>query len=94
MAKHWSTQHYVSLEYGIRTFDSSIGGLGGCPYNPGATGNVAIEDMVCFMEELGMKPETIWMLKWILVRGLRLRQILATSSVRKATLGKRARSLI
>ncbi|KAH8811567.1 hypothetical protein F5884DRAFT_782602 [Xylogone sp. PMI_703] len=46
----------VSLEHGIRTFDSSVGGLGGCPYSPGATGNVATEDMVYFMESLGMDP--------------------------------------
>jgi hydroxymethylglutaryl-CoA lyase len=45
----------VSLEHGIRTFDSSVGGLGGCPYSPGATGNVATEDMVYFMESLGME---------------------------------------
>ena len=44
----------VSLEQGIRTFDSSVGGLGGCPYSPGATGNVATEDMVYFLESLGM----------------------------------------
>jgi hydroxymethylglutaryl-CoA lyase len=44
----------VALEHGIRTFDSSIGGLGGCPYSPGATGNVATEDMVYFMGSLGM----------------------------------------
>ncbi len=44
----------VSLEHGIRTFDSSVGGLGGCPYSPGATGNVATEDMIYFMESLGM----------------------------------------
>lgn len=44
----------VSLESGIRTFDSSVGGLGGCPYSPGATGNVATENMVYFMESLGM----------------------------------------
>ncbi|CAM1504123.1 Fc.00g017140.m01.CDS01 [Cosmosporella sp. VM-42] len=44
----------VSLEHGIRTFDSSVGGLGGCPYSPGATGNVATENMVYFMETLGM----------------------------------------
>ncbi|KAK5657267.1 hypothetical protein OQA88_3326 [Cercophora sp. LCS_1] len=36
----------VALEHGIRTFDSSVGGLGGCPYSPGATGNVATEDVV------------------------------------------------
>ncbi|KFA61175.1 hypothetical protein S40285_02185 [Stachybotrys chlorohalonatus IBT 40285] len=45
----------VSLEQGIRTFDSSVGGLGGCPYSPGATGNVATENMVYFMETLGME---------------------------------------
>lgn len=44
----------VSLEHGIRIFDSSVGGLGGCPYSPGATGNVATENMVYFMETLGM----------------------------------------
>ncbi|KAL2024320.1 hypothetical protein VTK56DRAFT_8802 [Thermocarpiscus australiensis] len=45
----------VALEHGIRTFDCSVGGLGGCPYSPGATGNVATEDMVYFMETLGME---------------------------------------
>ena len=44
----------VSLEHGIRSFDSSVGGLGGCPYSPGATGNVATEDMVYFLDSLGM----------------------------------------
>ncbi|CAK7215876.1 hypothetical protein SBRCBS47491_002625 [Sporothrix bragantina] len=44
----------VGLEHGIRTFDSSVGGLGGCPYSPGATGNVATENMVYFLESLGM----------------------------------------
>ena len=36
----------TSLEHGLRTFDSSVGGLGGCPYSPGATGNVATEDVL------------------------------------------------
>lgn len=44
----------VALEAGVRTFDSSVGGLGGCPYSPGATGNVATENMVYFLESLGM----------------------------------------
>ena len=44
----------VALEHGIRTFDSSVGGLGGCPYSPGATGNVSTENMVYFIETLGM----------------------------------------
>lgn len=45
----------MSLEHGIRTFDSSVGGLGGCPYSPGATGNVATENVVYFLESLGMQ---------------------------------------
>ncbi|GJE98715.1 hydroxymethylglutaryl-CoA lyase [Phanerochaete sordida] len=36
----------ASLDMGLRTFDASVGGLGGCPYSPGATGNVATEDVV------------------------------------------------
>lgn len=44
----------VSLEHGIRSFDSSVGGLGGCPYSPGATGNVSTENMAYFMQSLGM----------------------------------------
>ena len=44
----------VALEHGVRTFDSSVGGLGGCPYSPGATGNVATENVVYFLESLGM----------------------------------------
>lgn len=36
----------TALEHGIRTIDSSVGGLGGCPYSPGATGNVATEDVL------------------------------------------------
>ena len=43
----------VSLEHGIRTFDSSVGGLGGCPYSKGATGNVATEDLVYCLHSLG-----------------------------------------
>jgi hydroxymethylglutaryl-CoA lyase len=44
----------VALEHGIRTFDSSVGGLGGCPYAKGATGNVATEDLVYFLEGTGV----------------------------------------
>lgn len=45
----------VSLEHGVRRFDSSVGGLGGCPYSPGATGNVSTEDLIYFLESLGME---------------------------------------
>lgn len=45
----------ASLEIGLRSFDSSIGGLGGCPYAPAATGNVATEDVVYMLHRMGMK---------------------------------------
>lgn len=45
----------TSLENGISRFDSSAGGLGGCPYAKGATGNVATEDIVYLCESLGIK---------------------------------------
>ena len=43
----------VGLEQGIRTFDSSVGGMGGCPYSKGATGNVATEDLLHCLHSLG-----------------------------------------
>lgn len=45
----------LGLEHGIRTFDSSVGGLGGCPYAKGATGNIATEDLVYMLHSLGEK---------------------------------------
>jgi len=47
---------YASLEAGVRTFDSSVAGLGGCPYAKGATGNVATEDVVYMLD--GLEIET------------------------------------
>jgi hydroxymethylglutaryl-CoA lyase len=44
---------WAALEEGIREFDSSIGGLGGCPFAPGAKGNVATEDLVFMLEQSG-----------------------------------------
>lgn len=44
---------YASLEEGVRVFDSSVAGLGGCPYAPGATGNAASEDVVYMLEGCG-----------------------------------------
>jgi hydroxymethylglutaryl-CoA lyase len=46
---------YASLELGIATFDSSVAGLGGCPYAKGATGNVATEDVVYLLHGLGIE---------------------------------------
>jgi len=44
-----------ALELGVTTLDSSAGGLGGCPYAPGATGNLATEDLVYMLEGLGVR---------------------------------------
>ena len=45
---------YASLELGVRTFDASVAGLGGCPYAKGATGNVATEDVVYMLHGMGI----------------------------------------
>ncbi|WGL16290.1 hydroxymethylglutaryl-CoA lyase [Microbulbifer bruguierae] len=45
---------FAALESGVRYFDASIGGLGGCPFAPGATGNVATEDVVMMLEQMGV----------------------------------------
>lgn len=44
----------VGLELGIKTFDASVGGLGGCPYAPGAAGNLATEDLVYTLDAMGI----------------------------------------
>jgi hydroxymethylglutaryl-CoA lyase len=46
---------YAALEVGISTFDSSVAGLGGCPYAKGATGNVATEDVLFMLDGLGIE---------------------------------------
>jgi hydroxymethylglutaryl-CoA lyase len=54
----------VGMELGIRTFDAAIGGLGGCPYAPGASGNLATEDLVYMLHNMGIHtgvdPEQLW----------------------------------
>lgn len=53
----------IALDYGLRTFDSAVGGLGGCPYAPGAKGNVATGPLVELLEgcgfETGIDPEKL-----------------------------------
>ena len=44
----------TALELGVTDFDASVGGLGGCPYAPGATGNVATEELVHMVEDMGV----------------------------------------
>ena len=45
---------YAAHESGIQIFDGAIGGLGGCPFAPGASGNTATEDLVFMFEEMGI----------------------------------------
>jgi len=59
----------ASLEMGIATFDASSGGLGGCPYAPGASGNMATEDLIYLLD--GMAIET----------GVDLRKLVAASQI-------------
>ncbi|HEY1976431.1 MAG TPA: hydroxymethylglutaryl-CoA lyase [Candidatus Baltobacteraceae bacterium] len=46
---------YAALQHGIAKFDSSSGGLGGCPYAPGATGNVGTEDVLYLLHQMGIE---------------------------------------
>lgn len=83
----------VALEHGVRTFDTSVAGLGGCPYSPGATGNVATEDVVYFLESLGMDTgidldAVADIGEWIAARVGKSNE----SAVGKAVLGARARA--
>lgn len=54
----------VGLEHGITVFDASIGGIGGCPYAPGAAGNLATEDLVNMLDgmgiESGIRLDALW----------------------------------
>ena len=45
----------AALDVGVRTFDSSQGGIGGCPYAPGASGNIVTEDLVFLLESMGLR---------------------------------------
>lgn len=62
LAMHFHDTHgqalaniYACLEEGVRVLDSSAGGLGGCPYAPGASGNVATEDLLYMLDGLGFE---------------------------------------
>jgi hydroxymethylglutaryl-CoA lyase len=45
----------TGMELGIRIFDTSIGGMGGCPYAPGAAGNLATEDLASMLADMGIE---------------------------------------
>ena len=46
---------HAALPYGVKTFDASAGGLGGCPYAPGAAGNLATDDLIYLLDGLGLE---------------------------------------
>ena len=66
----------VALQHGIHTVDASVAGLGGCPYAPGASGNVATEDVVYMLHGMGIDT------------GLSLDKLIAAGSRISATLGR------
>jgi len=72
----------VSLEAGIAVFDASVGGLGGCPYAPGATGNVATEDVLWLLDGLGIET------------GVDLERVVDTAAWISGVLGRRPASRV
>jgi hydroxymethylglutaryl-CoA lyase len=84
----------AGFESGVRTFDAALGGLGGCPYAPGASGNVATEDVVDLFERAGVRTgvdldalvdTTAWLERDVLGRRL-------PGRVLRARLGERERA--
>lgn len=73
---------YASLEVGIGTFDASVSGLGGCPYAPGAAGNVATEDMFYMLDGMGIET------------GVDLDRLIAAGTFIRQVLGKETQSRV
>jgi hydroxymethylglutaryl-CoA lyase len=67
----------VGLVAGIRTFDASVGGLGGCPYAPGAAGNLATEDLVYMLDGMGLET------------GIDLEALIAAGQVAERVVGRK-----
>ncbi|MFQ5563022.1 MAG: hydroxymethylglutaryl-CoA lyase [Parvularculaceae bacterium] len=78
---------WASIEEGVRTFDSSISGLGGCPYAPGASGNVATEDVVYSLHGSGY--ETGVDLDALIETSVWISEILGRHPGSKVTLARR-----
>ena len=70
----------VGLQLGITTFDASAGGLGGCPYAPGASGNLATEDLVYMLDRMGIET------------GVDLTKLIAASALIESAIGRATRS--
>lgn len=73
---------YASLQCGITAFDSSVAGLGGCPYAKGASGNVATEDVLYLLHELGIKT------------GIDLKKMIEVGNFISAALGRKNASKV
>jgi hydroxymethylglutaryl-CoA lyase len=67
----------VGLELGIRDFDASVAGIGGCPYAPGAAGNLATEDLLYMLDGLGVKT------------GVDLNRLIEAGRIAETVLGRR-----
>ncbi len=67
---------YAGMEEGVHVIDAAAGGLGGCPYAPGATGNVATEDVVYMLEGMGIRT------------GVDMEKLLAVTNEMSCVLGK------
>jgi hydroxymethylglutaryl-CoA lyase len=67
---------YAALRMGISSFDAAAGGLGGCPYAPGAAGNLATEDLVSMLDRMGVET------------GVDLKRLFAASSIAARSLGR------
>jgi hydroxymethylglutaryl-CoA lyase len=83
-----------ALENGVTTLDASIGGLGGCPYAPGATGNLATDDLLSLLDALGYqtgvdRDKTLDITRWICLDVL---EIDVPSRYAKAEIASRARA--
>jgi hydroxymethylglutaryl-CoA lyase len=73
---------FASLEMGVSVFDSSVSGLGGCPYAPGAAGNVATEDLVYMLNGMGIET------------GVDLDRLIAAGAFICAALGRETQSRV
>ncbi len=73
---------YASLEMGIAVFDASVSGLGGCPYAPGAAGNVATEDLLYMLNGMGIET------------GASLDRLIAAGEFIRRALGKQTQSRV
>jgi len=68
----------AALDCGVRRFDASLGGLGGCPYAPGASGNIVMEDLCFLLDSMGLRT------------GVALERLLAVRAIPASALGEDA----